>query len=48
MQNKAITVNNEALELLEDIFKKENAINQEIVNIKKDILKLVDLNERKK
>jgi hypothetical protein len=48
VQNKAITVNNEALELLEDIFKKENAINQEIVNIKKDILKLVDLNERKK
>ena len=46
VQNKAITGNNEALKILKDIFKKENAIKPEIVNINKDILKLVDLNKK--
>ncbi len=46
VQNKAITGNNEALKILKDIFKKENAIKQEIININKDILKLVDLDRK--
>jgi hypothetical protein len=46
VQNKAITGNNEALKILKDIFKKENAIKQEIININKDILKLVDLKRK--